>query len=176
MSPGLDFSTNRCTWETWDTTTLPHVIVIIKREVKHSTSKISHGTRPQCSRGTCSTLSLPSSKRIFSAQLNFYEICILREVVIIGSIIIFHLSKPWKAMFFHRMWWNISGEAEGKFEIDHLWMKGLTTHLRWLGSCKGKRLMMCNQSLGRDKINRFLGTCLPSPGLGLGFRLGLGYG
>ena len=42
----------------------------------------------------------------------------ISEVARIGSIIISHLSKLWKAKFF-TVWWNIYGEAVGKFEIDH---------------------------------------------------------
>ena len=37
----------------------------------------------------------------------------LSDVVRIGSIIIFHRSKPWKAKFFI-LWGNISGEAAGQ--------------------------------------------------------------
>ena len=48
-------------------------------------------------------------------------------VVRIGSIIICHQSKRWKAKFFIHMWCNISGEAAGEiWSWSLLGVKGLT--------------------------------------------------
>ena len=59
------------------------------------------------------TLSLPSSK-VHSPSLPKRK-CILSEVARIGSIIVYHLSKLWEAMFFILCdVSNISGEAAGE--------------------------------------------------------------
>ena len=55
------------------------------------------------------TFSLPSLKSTFSQP--FKDKCI-SDVVRIGSVIIFHLSKVWKAKFF--MLCDVSGEAAGE--------------------------------------------------------------
>ena len=62
------------------------------------------------------TLSLPSSKSTFSQP--FGEKCI-REVVGIGSIIIFHLSKLWKASYPIILCVIFLVRLKEKFEIDH---------------------------------------------------------
>ena len=64
------------------------------------------------------TLSLQRSKRTFSQP--FKEKC-KSEVVRIGSIIIFHLSKLWKAKFFILCDVIFLVRLQGKFEIDHSW-------------------------------------------------------
>ena len=70
-------------------------------------------------------LSLQSSKSTFgSPNLHVQDKC-FREVVRIGSIIIFRLGKLWKAKFFI-LWCNISGEAAGKiWNWSLLGVKGL---------------------------------------------------
>ena len=50
----------------------------------------------------------------------FKEKC-LSEVVVIGSIIIFHLSKLWKAKFFVLCDVIFLARLQGKFEIYHYW-------------------------------------------------------
>ena len=62
------------------------------------------------------TLPLPSSKSTFSQA--FKEKCI-SEVVRIVSIIIFHLSKVWKAKFFILCDVIFLVRLQGKFDIDH---------------------------------------------------------
>ena len=62
-----------------------------------------------CETGLYTSLSLPSSKRIFSQP--FKDQCI-SAVVRIGSIIIFHLSM--KGQVLHTVWYHISGEAAGE--------------------------------------------------------------
>ena len=66
----------------------------------------------------CFTLSLPSSKSTFSQP--FKEKC-TSEVIRIGSIIIFHLSKLWKAKFFILCDIIYLVRLQEKFEIDHSW-------------------------------------------------------
>ena len=58
------------------------------------------------------TLSLPSSKSTFSQP--FKEKCGSKVVSIVGSIIIFYLSKLWKANEFFMRWCCTSGEAAGE--------------------------------------------------------------
>ena len=64
------------------------------------------------------TLSLPSSKSTFSQS--FKEKC-TREVARIGSIIVFHVSKPWKAKFSILRDVILLVRLQGKFDIDHSW-------------------------------------------------------
>ena len=64
------------------------------------------------------SLSFPSSKTTFSQH--FKEKCI-SDVVRIGSTIIFHLSKLWKAKFFILCDVIFLVRLQGKFEIDHSW-------------------------------------------------------
>ena len=66
------------------------------------------------------TLFLPSSKTTFSQP--FKEQCI-REVVRVGSIIIFYLSKAMRSQVLHTVWSNISVRLQEKLEIDHSWQK-----------------------------------------------------
>ena len=63
------------------------------------------------------TLSLPSSKSTFSQPVK--DKCI-SEVVRIGSIIVFHLSKLWKAKFFMLCDVIFLMRLQGKFEIAAL--------------------------------------------------------
>ena len=65
---------------------------------------------------TVLTLSLPSSNSTFSYP--FKKKCISDEVRI-GSIIIFHLSKLWKAKFSILCNVIFLVRLHGKFEIDH---------------------------------------------------------
>ena len=73
------------------------------------------------------TLSLLSSKRTFSQP--FREKCV-SNVVSIGSIIIFHLSKLWKAEFSILCDVIFLVCLQGKFDIGHSWeWKNINIHL-----------------------------------------------
>ena len=77
-------------------------------------------------------LSLPRCKVTFSQP--FKENC-MPEVVRIGSIIIFHLSKPVKSQVLHTVWCKISGEVAGEMlNFSLLAEKGLGVCLK-LCSC-----------------------------------------
>ena len=73
-----------------------------------------------------------SSKRTFSQP--FKQKC-MSEVVRIGSIIIFYLSKLWKARFFILCDILFLVRLQEKLEVDHSWeWKGLclvVQHLHW---------------------------------------------
>ena len=83
------------------------------------------------------TLSLPSSKRTFSQP--FKEKCI-SEVMRIGSIIIFHLSKLWKAKFFILCGVIFLVRLLGEFSLQSrrfLWVTDKSDCLsRHFGSCE----------------------------------------
>ena len=64
------------------------------------------------------TLSLPSSKSALSQP--FEDEC-KSDVVRIGTMIIFHLSKLWKAKFFILCDAIFLVRLQGKFEIDLSW-------------------------------------------------------
>ena len=65
------------------------------------------------------TLSLPSSWSTFSQPLN--KKCIKCGCEKFDSIIIFHLSKLWKAIFFILCDVKFLVRLQGKFDIDHSW-------------------------------------------------------
>ena len=69
------------------------------------------------------TLSLPSSKSTFPQPRR--EKCII-EVVRIGSIIIFYLSKVWEAKFFTLCDVIFLVRLKEKFEMDHFWSDSVT--------------------------------------------------
>ena len=73
--------------------------------------------KPSSARGL--TLSLPSSQKVHSPNL-LKRKCI-SEVVRIGSAIIFHLSKLWKAKFFILGDVLLLVRLQEKFDIDHSW-------------------------------------------------------
>ena len=64
------------------------------------------------------SLSLPSSKSTFSQP---FKEKFISDVVRIGHIIIFHLSKLWKAKFFILCNVIFLVRFQGKFGIDHTW-------------------------------------------------------
>ena len=85
--------------------------------------------------------SLPSSKSIFFQP--FKQSCI-SEVVRIGSIIIFYLSKLWKAKFFILYDAILQVWLQKKFEIDHsLEWKGWHTTTQSSAPCEVRSIVPC---------------------------------
>ena len=110
------------------------------RFTKHNATFLNRRDSHQCPRGWDEgalggtdlwTLSLPSLKSKFSRP--FKEKC-TGEVGKIGSIIIFHLSKLWKAKFFILYDVIFLVRLQEKFDIDHSWeWKGPLTLWTWRG-------------------------------------------
>ena len=94
----------------------------------HPTAPCRHPR--ECFKNPGFTLSLPSSKRMFSQP--FEQNCI-SKVVPIGSVIIFRLSKLWKVKF-HTMWCDVLVWLQGNL-TSILEVKGLKSNEIYCNAC-----------------------------------------